>query len=195
MLSAADFEIIKDGVDTRLEIIQHIKNGFLNITKMATLVNNLKQQDIQTEEENEQPDGIPSGSLKQTNEQPARISAGYEKRPRDWFQNQTTKDLITEFKIQSGLECVHYELAKGTPKKFAGIYIHEYLYDHFMMWLDPKYAIKVSIILKSIRGRLNDKLKRELNSMTEARDDLQTSFDKFREEQRLRDERSYDLLP
>ncbi len=95
-----------------------------------------------------EPTGIPVGSNKC-------------KRPANWFENDTTQDLIDETKQQTGIDIVYYELAKGTPKRFAGTYVHELLYDHFLSWLDSRYAIKISVILKKIHQEANRKLLKE----------------------------------
>jgi len=54
-----DFAIIKNGVDDRIEIIQHVDTGFYNITKMLKLVSGLKR-----EEQNDDATRIPVGSEK-----------------------------------------------------------------------------------------------------------------------------------
>jgi hypothetical protein len=54
-----DFAIIKNGVDDRIEIIQHVDTGFYNITKMLKLVSGLKR-----EEQNDDTTRIPVGSEK-----------------------------------------------------------------------------------------------------------------------------------
>ena len=54
--TADDFTTLKNGIDTRLEIIQHIETGFYNITKTANLVYDLKSAESEAE-------GIPSASL------------------------------------------------------------------------------------------------------------------------------------
>jgi hypothetical protein len=107
-----DFAVIKDGVDTSLEIIVHKTTGFFNITKIAALVKRLKTEE-QVNSDDIQPDGIPSGSFKQ---------------PRVWFTNDTTQRLISS-------------ILRYNPD----------VYDHFMMWFDAEYAIRVSGLLKRHR--------------------------------------------
>lgn len=106
--TSEDFTTIINGVDNRIQIIQHKETGFYNITKMIKLVNK-------------------------------------DKKINDWFSNTNTTELIDACLKETGLEYVHYELKKGTPRYFTGVYVHCYLYDHFMIWLDKRYAIKVSI--------------------------------------------------
>ncbi len=76
---------------------------------------------------------------------------------------------------------VHYELKTGTPKRFAGTYVHELLYDHFLAWLDTKYAIKISLILKDIHSKANIRI-------TQERDNIMAELRDFREETRIRRE-------
>lgn len=79
-------------------------------------------------------------------------------RPKNWFRSKTTIALIDQIKLEYGLEVVHYELAKGTPKQFAGTYVHKYLYQHFLAWLDPCYVIKILKIVDEVQEEANRKL-------------------------------------
>ncbi len=72
---------------------------------------------------------------------------------------------MEECKQLVGMNEVRYELAKGTDKRFAGTYVHRYLYDHFMMWLDVKYALRVSIILDRLREAANARLIQEKDAI------------------------------
>jgi hypothetical protein len=94
-------------------------------------------------------------------DEPARTGTGSlatEKHARNWFRSKTTIALIDQIKLEYGLEVVHYELAKGTPKQFAGTYVHKYLYQHFLAWLDPCYAIKILKIVDEVQEEANRKL-------------------------------------
>jgi KilA-N domain len=133
--SPEDFSIVKNAIDERLEIIRHNDTGYYNITKMANLVNSVKQ-----------PAGFPAGSNK-----PAR----------NWFINDSTQELFEACKECIQETKVYYELAAGTPKRFAGTYVHRFLFDHFMMWLDKKYAMKVSFILDHMHQDANRKIIKE----------------------------------
>ena len=115
----ADFKTLKNGVDERIAFIQHIETGYYNISKARNVVHAIKTA------ENEAV-GYPTASLKVMT---------------DWFKNDSTQEIIAEVKTQTGLNNVHYALETGTPKQFAGTYVHELLVDHFLTWLDPKYAI------------------------------------------------------
>jgi len=105
-----DFTILKNGVDDRLEIIQHVDTEFFNITKMAKLVSELKRNDEATR--------IRAASEKRNNED-GRILPGCseEKYARKWFVNQDTTELIVACQQLTGLNCVRYELAAGIPKR------------------------------------------------------------------------------
>ena len=96
--TADDFTILKNGIDTRLEIIQHIETGYYNITKTAKLVNELKSAE----------NGL------------AGYPANLSKPAKNWFSNDTTKDLIEECLIQTKREFVHYKLHSGTQNEFKG---------------------------------------------------------------------------
>ena len=157
--TADDFTTLKNGIDTRLEIIRHDETGFYNITKTAKLVNELKSAE----------NGL------------AGYPANLSKPAKNWFFNDNTQNLIQECKDQTGLEFVHYKLHSGTQNEFKGTYVHELLYDHFLAWLDPKYAIKISLILKKIHERANREALQE-------KDSIITELREFREEARIQRE-------
>ncbi len=140
------FSILKNGVDERLEIIRDNETGFYNITKTAKMIKKL----LETEDklENNDATGIPVASAKS-------------QRPADFFRITSTKALINKCKELTKLDKVFYQLKEDIPKKFIGIYIHELLYDHFLMWIDPAYGMLVSIILKQIHQDANRKLLQE----------------------------------
>lgn len=213
-MTTHQFTILKNGIDTRLEIIQDNETGFYNITKTAKMIADLSKNEGNSENnepcrkvhgsnkmqkeannegksENNKPAGILAGSNKiqkeannegnsENNELP-RIRGGSNKLERvyKWFENDTTQTLIDECKQQTRLDNVKYELAKGTPKRFAGTYVHKLLFDHFLAWLDPRYAIKISIILDSIHQDANRKLLREKD---DAISELKQSIDKQSEQ-------------
>lgn len=129
-----DFAILKNGIDSSIEIVQHKASGFYNITKMSKLVHRNRQNEIEKVKNNETA-GNPADSLKPS---------------RNWFVNTSTTELIEACKRYTNLESVHYELAAGTPKLYSGTYVHRFLYDHFMVWLDRDYAMRVSVILDKI---------------------------------------------
>ena len=69
--TANDFTTLKNGIDSRLEIIRHDETGFYNITKARNIVHSIKSA------ENEAGD-IPPASLK-----PAKR----------WFLNDATQEI------------------------------------------------------------------------------------------------------
>lgn len=137
-----DFSILKNGIDTNLEIIRHDETGYYNITKIANLINKLKA-------EKDGSAGIPADS------------PNHAKRPNHWLSNASTKELIKECKIYADLDEVVYELNTGTRNEFRGTYVHRYLYDQFLNWLDVKYAIRISRLLDDIHQEANKKIIKE----------------------------------
>ena len=134
-----DFKTLINGVDERITFIQHIETGFYNITKARNIVHEIMIA------ENE-PVGIPTGSLK-----PAK----------HWFGTQATQEMIEEVKAQTRLDCVYWSQNERIPKKYSGTFVHELLVDHFLTWLDPKYGVRVSVILKQIHARANREILKE----------------------------------
>ncbi len=172
--SPEDFSIIKNAIDDDLTIIRHDDTGCYNITKIANYVN--KKRD------NESAGNLPSS------EQPAQNGAGSEKRARKWLESDSTKELIEACKRYVPEEAVHYELAAGTPKRFAGTYVHRYLFDHFMAWLDKTYAMKVSFILDRMHQDANRRVLEEkddaITALTEQIANLTADHEQHMEEQR-----------
>ncbi len=66
----------------------------------------------------------------------------------DWFMLESTKRMIEACKTIVGIDKVFYVLDNGTPEEFTGTYLHEFLYDHFIMWSNEDYAMKVSFGIK-----------------------------------------------
>jgi len=145
-----DFKILVDGIDERLEIIRHETTGYFNITKITKLVYELKS-----------------------------IDGEYVlfKRARDWFKLIGTNALIDACCEFVNANNVCYTLKSGTPTQFAGIYVHELLYDQFMQWLDPIYALKVSMLIKTNREYINDKMITERDSIIAEQKYLLDNFD------------------
>ncbi len=180
MASQNTFSILKNAVDSNIEIIRHDESGFYNITKIAKLVNELKRMDVEKEvariratsekesdensdaagipatsekesDENNDAHGIPCAAEKESNETDdvPGIPGTSQKRKDifDWIRNKTTKELVESCKNITGLDEVMFELKAGVPTRFAGTYVHRYLYEHFMFWLDGDYAMKASMII------------------------------------------------
>lgn len=127
-----EFSIIRNGICPNLEIIQHNKTGFFNITKIAKCIGDLDTNEI--------------------------ISKNKFNRIYNWFENNSTKLLMNECKKITGLDEVRYELARGSPKRFAGTYVHRLLYDPFMMWLSPIYALRAAAILEAYHKHVIEKI-------------------------------------
>lgn len=186
--AADDFSYIKNGIDNQLEIIQHNKTGFYNITKTAKMI--AKQLEFNNENnKNNESDGIPSDSNKLENLKNNEfigipIDSNKLKNPCHWFENATTNSLIDECKKQTKLDEVYFKIKKGVAEKYSGTYVHRLLYDHFLAWLDSRYAIKISVILDKIRQEANLKLLKEKD---DAFNRLELAFKKHAEESKARD--------
>lgn len=141
-----DFEILKNGVDDRIEIIRHKPTGFYNITKMTNLVYKLKLAEAGVSLAIEPP-GIPGGSDKE--KQLSNIAIVKKRDPSEWFRNDSTTSIIETAKRRYGNE-IGICILSLAPKPCLGIFVHPKLYDHFMMWLDVDYAFRVYEILNKI---------------------------------------------
>ncbi len=125
----ADFEILKNGIDDKIQIIRHKQTGFYNITQTAAIIRKIDP------------------SIKK--------ASAIDK----WFVNSNTKSYITKCIEYTFHSSVKYDLESGTPTKFKGIYVHKFLYDSFMQWLSDDYKLKVAIILDKVHERENQEEK------------------------------------
>lgn len=157
------FRTITNGIDDRLTIIRHELTGFYNITKMIKIVYDLKCKEAEAA-------GISAASPS-------------DKRINDWFGAKSTKALIKDC-AQDNLrfESVCYELKAGTHPDFHGTYVHKHLYDHFMMWLDCRYARRVSIILEKIHLEAQEKMKAKISYLEMENSSLMKELQAFRAE-------------
>ncbi len=176
MSSENTFSIINNGIDSNLEIIQHNETGFYNITKTAKMIADIAKK---TE-------------FSSTNEAAGYPAASYKlEKPAEFFRLHATTELVKECKDQTNLDKVHYELRKGIPTRYAGTYVHKLIYDHFMAWLDPKYAIRISIILDKYHQDANQKIIAEKDDKI---DKLGQKLDKQSEQIREQSDQIKELL-
>ena len=75
---------------------------------------------------------------------------GSKKQPSDWLRNKQTVELFTGFMTLG--EFSEGRLVKEIPSSGAnkgtyGTYIHRLLVNHFAIWVSPKYAYKISLVL------------------------------------------------
>ncbi len=140
--NTGDFEILKNGIDDKIQIIRHKQTGFYNITQTAAIIREIDP------------------SIKKA------------KSIKDWFSNDSTKALMTECIKYTFHSSVKYELNAGSSLKCRGIYVHELLYDNFMQWLSPKYALRVAIILKRVHERANNEKDSKIEELLQENTDL-----------------------
>ncbi len=123
------FVTIVNGVDNRFSIIMNVETGYYNITKSATTCARVKAEENGVVGNSPQPRG---------------------KITRDWFRNQTTQEQLQECAAMHSItvdDC-KFIINERAENDYRGTYIHPMLYDPFMQWLDAKYAMRVSTILK-----------------------------------------------
>ncbi len=131
-----EYEIINNGIDRNIEIIVEKKSGFYNLTKTGKMVQRMLEK-----------------------EHGKRVKI---KHPNDWARLNNTneyKNFISEY-INVSQDNLQFSVHDG-ELKYQGMYVHELLYDHFLQWLSPKYALLVAMILRSKREEENSKFKEE----------------------------------
>lgn len=75
---------------------------------------------------------------------------GSTKRINDWLSNKQTKELLSGFEYLREFPQVLLTDQKtkiNNVKIIEGTYIHRLLVNHFAMWISPRYAYKISILL------------------------------------------------
>lgn len=118
-------------------------------------------------------------------------SLGSTKRVNDWLSNKQTKELL------SGFECLR-EFPQGllitthsqfnNVKCIEGTYIHRLLVNHFAMWISPKYAYKISLILDD-HFELQRK-NQEINRLNTVVEEKQSTIDDLKQLLKDMDKRS-----
>jgi hypothetical protein len=159
MTSTTEFRTIFNGVDNHIKIIQHIPTGYYNITKINNNIYQLKNK--------EKGSGRSSGALKQIS---------------DWTKLVSSKELIKKLQLQLNNNKEVIIIINNVIDEFKGTYVHRYLYDHILMWIDKSYAIKISVILDKIHTEYNKKLEEEVKEKTCKIDELRNDINKQREE-------------
>lgn len=85
----------------------------------------------------------------------ARKTGTSPKRVNDFDRLDTTKILVAALKEKYEIEDVERKFNDNTNKDFHGTYMHEHLYQSFLIWLDAGYAIKVFDTIKDIQETAN----------------------------------------
>jgi len=113
MSNSTDFTIINNGINTDIKIIKHNETGYYNITKINK--------------------SIYAKKCEKVNNEPAGIHAGSMKAIRNWFSNQSNKDLINLLQKELNNNNLYYVLEKDIKFEFHGTYVHKFLYDHILI--------------------------------------------------------------
>ncbi|EAX91818.1 hypothetical protein TVAG_006520 [Trichomonas vaginalis G3] len=81
------------------------------------------------------------------------------KKPQDWFRNQSTQELLSEFE--------HVELKKmyqdrqNLPSHLKGIYVHKFLVSSIAMWASPRYSWYVCKLLDELCTKQREDMMKE----------------------------------
>ena len=150
------FSTIINSIDIDIKIIVDNKTGFYNITK----INNYIYEQICM---NTEPTGIPVGSKKLIN---------------DWTRSKSNQELIKELQKQLKTDDELIIKINDVNDEFKGTYVHKYLFEHILMWIDKSYAIKISIILNQNHIDYNKKLEDKLIKKNCKIDELNDKIDK-----------------
>lgn len=128
----------------------------VNIAKLPTLYDNLSKAK-NTNDDDEI--AIAEAQLNIVEQTPKPIKVDI----RVWFRIDTTKKFLTDLKTEGGYtsDQVAFKISKG-PIKFRGIYVHKFVLNKFLDWMDTNYAIKVAKLLDRHLVEENEKLKMQI---------------------------------
>ncbi len=84
---------------------------------------------------------------------------------KDWKRSRPYVEQINEVSKMENIpvDLLLFNVLNG-ENEFRGSYIHPLMYDSFMQWLSPKYAVKVAKILKAIHKAANAKILNQLRA-------------------------------
>ncbi|KAG7376501.1 hypothetical protein PHYPSEUDO_013283 [Phytophthora pseudosyringae] len=190
-MSAPAYSTITNGVDHRLTIIMHNDSGYYNITKTASLLQTLKQEEEGVVGNSPQP----NKRGKHTKEDEEAYANSHRPNTRakltaNWFRNSSTREKIQECANLNDLsveECSF--IINDGDNAHSGTYIHPDLYDYFVMWLSPKYSMRVSAILKQHHYAANMKVLKEKDDKIDLlRSEMREQAEVARREMKQRDE-------
>jgi hypothetical protein len=129
------FTKLTNGIDDSIEILMNDQTGYYNITNTATLISMLES----------------GGNSRQNDTRGKRVN--------DWFRTKAHVEQINKLSEVENIpdNLLIFSVLNG-EKKYYGTYIHPLMYDQFMQWLSPQYAVLVSKVLKEFHYKANAKL-------------------------------------
>ena len=85
---------------------------------------------------------------------------GSNKLPKNWFENQQTKELLAEFSMERN--SAPFENRSNIAPKLKGYYIHRLLVNAVAMWASPRYAIYIFELLDQLYRSEREKLENKI---------------------------------
>ncbi|WP_458454925.1 KilA-N domain-containing protein, partial [Methanobrevibacter sp.] len=102
------------------------------------------------------------------NERKTGYKVRKQKEANEWLRNKNVKEMIQEFAnyLHQPIEYLVVN-RKDLPNGLRGYWVHEVLVDHVGIWASPRFAWKVSLILKQCRDAEQFALLQEKRSLEE----------------------------
>lgn len=98
---------------------------------------------------------------------------------KNWLQLVQTKSLFEATREVYNLGEVMIQLNTDTRDEHKGTYVHHTLYRAFLMWLNPKYAIKIFAIIDEHQRAFEEKLKADANRVNNKNAELQDTINRM----------------
>ena len=91
------------------------------------------------------------------------------KKAADWFENQSTKELLHEISLGREKATLKkpYENRQNLPIGLRGYYIHRLLVNAVTMWASPRYAWYIMILLDDLFAKEREEMQRVIETKDE----------------------------
>lgn len=85
------------------------------------------------------------------------------KRARDWFRNESTKEFLENAPARFYADEKLYEDRPNLPIELRGYYVHKFLVNHIAMWASPRYAWDIMELLDTYFEKQRNQLQTKVN--------------------------------
>ncbi|KAK8863589.1 hypothetical protein M9Y10_011276 [Tritrichomonas musculus] len=93
------------------------------------------------------------------------------KQPKNWFENSSTKELLSEFELEKGsrgipLNDKSFENRRNLSNQLKGYYVHRLLVNAVAMRASPRYSLRIFKLLDEIASKERNELIKMVNEQS-----------------------------